>query len=127
MADGIVIAVSQVTRAATDLGLMSAEAVRVIEPTMKRAAQEAKTDMQGIFGQSKHFGRIAATVSYDRIGFLSSIGYEIGPRAIDQGALAGIATEGGANGGGGTVDLQPVVDHIEQTLPHELEVALGML
>lgn len=127
MADGISIDVSRVTRAATEMGLMGAEAARVIEPVMERAAFDAKLDMQGIFQSSQHFHRAAPTVSYDRIGFLSSIGYEIGPRPVGQGALAGIAVEGGANGGGGTVDLQPVVDHIERTLPGELEAALGML
>lgn len=127
MADGISIDVSQITRAATGMGLMGTEAARVTERVMERAAFNAKTDMAGIFGQSRHFKRIAPTVSYDRIGFLTSIGYEIGPKPVDQGALAGIAVDGGANGGGGTVDLQPVVEHIEQTLPGELETALGML
>lgn len=79
MGDGITIDVSQVTAAAHDLGLMGTEAVRVIEPVMKRAAQDAKTDMQAVFGESEYFGQVARAVSYDRFGFASEIGYEIGP------------------------------------------------
>jgi hypothetical protein len=127
--DGMTVDVSDVLAAAAELGAKGAAAVDAIEPVMKRGAQNIKTEMQQIFGASKHFRSIARDVSYDRIGLLSgTLGYEIGPTPDgDAGSLAGIAVEGGANGGGGTVDIQPALDHEAPRLEAEIQIALGLL
>lgn len=127
--DGFTVDVSDVLATAAELGAKGAAAERAIEPVMKRAAQNIKTNMASEFARSKHFRAIARDVSYDRIGFLTgTLGYEIGPTPThDAGSLAGIAVEGGANGGGGTVDLQPAVDAEAPELEREISAALGRL
>jgi len=125
----IIIDTSPLSRVAVDLGRIGAKGVDAIEPVMKRAAQNIKTNMQQAFSGSDHFRRIAAAVSYDRTGFLSStLGYEIGPEVgRGSGSLAGIAVEGGANGGGGSVDVQPALDAEIPNLEKYLGEALGRL
>ena len=121
--------VSDVLKAAAEVGAKGAAAVDAIEPVMKRGAQNIKTGMQSAFSQSRHFGQVARDVSYDRIGFGSAtLGYEIGPTPDgDAGSLGGLAVEGGANGGGGTVDVQPALDAEAPRLEAEIQIALGLL
>ena len=121
--------VSDVMKAAAEIGAKGAAAVDAIEPVMKRGAQNIKSEMQAIFGGSRHFGQIARDVTYDRIGLgARTLGYEIGPTPDgDAGSLAGIAVEGGANGGGGTVDITPALEHEAPRLEAEIGIALGLL
>ena len=121
--------VSDLMKAAAEVGAKGAAAVDAIEPVMKRGAQNIKTGMQSAFAGSRHFGQVARDVSYDRIGFGSAtLGYEIGPTPDgDAGSLAGLAVEGGANGGGGTVDIQPALDAEAPRLEAEIQIALGLL
>lgn len=126
--DGFTVDVSDVLATAAEFNAKGAAAVDAIEPVMKRAAQNIKTEMQQIFAKSPHFKRVAASVSYDRIGLLTgTLGYEIGPTIGGAGSLAGIATDGGANGGGGTVDIGPALDHEAVRLEAEIQIALGVL
>jgi len=120
---------SELKRAGIDLGRIGAKGVDAIEPVMKRAAQNIKANMQEAFSRSRHFRQIAQDVSYDRTGnFTSTLGYEIGPTPPgDSGSLAGIAVEGGANGGGGTVDVQPALDAEIPNLEKYIGEALGKL
>lgn len=120
---------SQVLKAAADIGAAGARAVDAIEPVMKRAAQNVKTNMASEFARSDAFSSIARDVTYDRTGFLTgTIGYEIGPTPDgDAGSLAGIAVEGGANGGGGNVDVLPALEAEAPVLEAELLKALGGL
>ena len=121
--------VSDILKAAAEVGAKGAAAVDAIEPVMKRGAQNIKTGMQAAFSQSRHFGQVSRDVSYDRIGFGSAtLGYEIGPTPDgDAGSLGGLAVEGGANGGGGTVDVQPALDAEAPRLDAEIQIALGLL
>lgn len=88
-----------------DLGKAAARVVPEVEKVLKRGAQDIKTGMQAAFNGSSHFRGAGRTVSYDRKGGFGSIGYEIGPTIGGAGSLAGVAVEGGANGGGGNVDI----------------------
>lgn len=129
MADELSIDVSDVLKAAAEIGAKGAAAVDAIEPVMERGAFNIKREMNAIFRQHPWFRRIGPDVSYDRIGYLTgTLGYEIGPTPDgDAGSLAGIAVEGGANGGGGTVDIQPALDHEAARLENEILIALGVL
>ena len=120
---------SEVDRLAADLGSAAAGAIPQVEAAMKHGAQNIKTGMQSAFSQSRHFGQVARDVSYDRIGFGSAtLGYEIGPTPDgDAGSRGGLAVEGGANGGGGTVDVQPALDAEAPRLEAEIQIALGLL
>jgi hypothetical protein len=63
-----------------------------------------KGTMAARFAARPHFKRIAQAISYDRIGFAKQFGFEVGPEVgRGAGSLVGIAVEGGARGGGGTV------------------------
>lgn len=121
--------VSDVMKLAAEVGAKGAAAVDAIEPVMERAAFNIKREMRDIFRGSRHFRQIGNDVSYERIGlFTSTLGYDIGPTPDrDAGSLAAIAVEGGANGGGGTVDIQPALDHEAPRLENEIALALGIL
>lgn len=120
---------SEVLALASDFGAKGAAAVDAIEPVMKRGAQNIKNGMAKQFSRSRFFRQIAPDVSYDRIGLLTgTLVYEIGPtNPGDSGSLAGIAVEGGANGGGGTVDVQPALDAEAPMLEAQIANALGNL
>lgn len=126
---GFDVDVSEVLALAAEVGAKGAAAVDAIEPVMKRGAQNVKRNMASEFAKSRHFRAIARDVTYDRAGFLTrSLEYEIGPTPDgDAGSLAGIAVEGGANGGGGTVDIQPALDAEAPRLENEIAIALGVL
>ena len=120
---------SQLDRLGIDMGRIGAKGVDAIEPVMKRGAQNIKTNMAAAFASSQHFKRVAPAVSYERKGFLSAtLGYEIGPEVgRGAGSLGGIAVEGGANGGGGSVDVQPALEAEIPALVKYLGDALGGL
>lgn len=126
---GLHIDVSDVLSAAAEIGAKGPAAVNAVEPVMARAAFNIKREMDAIFRQHPWFRRIGPDVSYDRIGLLTgTLGYEIGPTPTgDAGSLAGIAVEGGANGGGGKVDIQPALTHEAARLENNIMVALGLL
>lgn len=124
----LTIDVSDVMRAAAELGAKGAAAVDAIEPVMERGALNIKNEMRALFEGSRHFARVGRSVSYERVGLLtSSLAYEIGPTIGGAGSLAGVAVEGGANGGGGTVDILPALEHEVPRLAAEIQIALGLL
>lgn len=122
MADGFTIDVTEVNRLAVDLGRAPTKALGPIEQIMKRGALNLKDAMADRFKghlaanpSARPTGdKIARAVSADRIGFAGSFGYEVGPTVGGAGSLAGIAVEGGADGGGGNVE-------IDDLLPAEAE------
>ena len=106
---GFEIDTSELRRLQTDLGKIPAKVVAPAEAVLKKAAQVLKDNMAAEFEGSPHFKRVGAAVSYERRGFAREIAYEIGPEiGRGAGSLAGIAVDGGANGGGGSVK----VDHL---------------
>lgn len=120
---------SDVLRAAAEMGGKGAAVVDAIEPVLERSAVNVKRAMAEEFKKHRHFRRIAPDVSYDRIGhFTSTLGYEIGPTpTMDAGSLAGIAVEGGANGGGGTVKIDHILDAEGPKTEAMIMAALGFL
>jgi hypothetical protein len=126
---GFEIDTSELRKLSTDLGKIPAKAVAPSEAVLRKAAQNLKEGMAAEFEGSPHFKRVGAAVSYERRGFARKIAYEIGPEiGRDAGSLGGIAVEGGANGGGGSVNidglLEPEAAQIEK---HMLDVLGGLL
>ena len=118
---GFEIDTSELNKLSTDLGKIPGKAVPEVESVLKKAAQVLKTNMAAEFAKSSHFKRVGAAVSYERKGFAREIAYEIGPEmGRGAGSLAGIAVDGGANGGGGSVNvdqlLEPEAAQIEKYL-----------
>lgn len=102
---------SELRKLQTDLGKIPAKVVPESEAVLKKAAQSLKEGMAAEFEGSPHFKRAAAAVSYERRGFAREIGYEIGPEiGRGAGSLGGIGVEGGANGGGGSVNIDHLLE-----------------
>jgi hypothetical protein len=121
---GFEIDTSELRKLSTDLGKIPGKAVAPVEAVLKKAAQSLKEGMVAEFEGSPHFKRVADAVSYERRGFAREIGYEIGPEiGRGAGSLAGIAVEGGANGGGGSVK----VDHLLEPEAAQIEKHLGQV
>lgn len=137
---------SDVLRAAAEIGAKGATVVNVLEPVMERAAMNVKKGMAAEFTKSSPMPRksrkrgnrgwdnpgfrgISRDITYDRIGHLTgTLGYEIGPTPDgDAGSLAGIAVEGGANGGGGKVDVEQVLTREAPLIEANIMAALGLL
>lgn len=129
MPDGFTVDATGVQRLATDLTRAAARAIDVIEPVMKHGAQNVKDDMVADAEASQHFRSVAPAISYERVGFASRLGYEIGPEiGRAGGSLGGIAYYGGANGGGGTLDIDAPLQAEEPRLVASLAKALeGLL
>lgn len=104
---------------AAELGRIPATVVPKVESVMNHGALNIKKGMQAAFGKSAHFGQVASAVSYDRKGF-TSIGYEIGPTIGGAGSLAGIAVDGGARGGGGTVSVDGALSDEAPNIEREI-------
>ena len=123
-----IVDLSDVTKLALDLSTASARAIPQVEAVMKRGAQNVKTEMQDRFRGSPHFKGVAPGVSYDRLGFAGRIGFEIGPEiGRSGGSLGSIAVEGGANGGGGSVQVDDLGTMEAPNLERELGKVLGGL
>lgn len=122
MSDGFTIDTSEARALAVELGRMPAKAIPEAEAVLEKGAVELKKAMRSEFEKSRHFRMGARAVSYDRRGFAREIAYEIGPdMASDDGKLAHIAVDGGANGGGGSVDI----DHLLEPEAKQVEKFLG--
>lgn len=125
MPDGFTIDTTELDRLAVDLGKVPSKVLPDVTKVLEKSAVNIKKGMQDRFKASAYFKGVARDVTYDPVPGLGAIGYEIGPVTGrghgHQGGLAGIAVEGGAHGGGGTV-------HIDDLLPTEadaLEKYLG--
>jgi hypothetical protein len=129
MADGFTMDTSELNRLAADLGKIPGRAVPQVDAVLKKGAVKMKGEMQRAFSGSPHFKGVTPAVSFDRRGFASRVGYEIGPDAdrAPGGALAGIAVEGGANGGGGTVDIDSILPAETPAIEREIGKILGGL
>ena len=129
MADGMTLDTSELRKFQADLGRVPAKVVPEGEAVLKRGAQNLKESMAAEFEGSPHFKRVSAAVSYERRGFAREIAYEIGPEmGRGAGSLAGIAVEGGANGGGGSVKIDQLLEpEAVQVEKHLLDVLDGLL
>lgn len=113
---------SELHRLEQDLGDVPGKAVDDVDAVLERGAQNIKDDLTDSARRSRHFNRIAPTISYDRRAFVGGISYEIGPDRLRGGAakLANIAYFGGAHGGGGTLDLDGPLEREEPKTLREL-------
>lgn len=105
LADGFSVDASEFRRLGANLGKIPAKATREVEAVLKKGAVNIKREMQAAFEGSPHFRGVARHVSFDRKG----LGFEVGPTQGGAGSLAGIAVDGGANGGGGSVDIDSLL------------------
>lgn len=122
---GFEIDTSELRKLSADLGRIPARAVPEVESVLKKGADNLKKTMAAEFKGSPHFKGVARDVTYERKGFAREIAYEIGPETGlgkgHGGALGSIAVDGGANGGGGSVN----VDHLLEPEAMAVEKYLG--
>lgn len=130
---GFEIDTSELTRLSADLGKIPAKAVPEVESVLKKGAQVLKEGMQAEFDASDSFTRkrkgAPLRVTYERRGLLREIAYEIGPEvgAGGMGSLAHIAVDGGANGGGGTVKVDQLLEPEAAVIEKHITDVLGGL
>ena len=107
MADGFTIDTSQLQAFSAELGKIAGKAVPGVDAVLKRGAQAIKDNLNAQAAASTHFRGMAGSVTYDRKGFFSSIGYEVGPDKGRRGGALGVGFffGGWKNGGGGSGDI----------------------
>lgn len=112
---------------ATNLGRIGLEVAGEVDKVLKRGAQNIKTGLQENLRESKHFRQVAASISYDQIGDVRALGYEVGPdKERHAGALANVAFFGTSRGGG-TVDFEGPLREEEPRLVGYLQELLGRM
>lgn len=112
-----------------DLGRISAEAVANVRPIIQKGALNIKTEMQEDAHGSRYFRALAPSISYDTEIGRDGVTAEIGPAKDRYGAaaLGVIAYFGGANGGGGTLDIDGPLEREEPRFMAQLDKWLGGL
>lgn len=97
--------VSQLRELVTALKAVPPKVAKGVPPVVKKGVDNVKNTMQADFSQSRSFGHIARTVTYDIRQDAGGVQGEAGPDKSRGGGanLAHIAYWGGARGGGGTV------------------------
>ncbi|MFD6163712.1 hypothetical protein ACFWFR_00870 [Oerskovia sp. NPDC060287] len=121
--------VSELRSLATDLGNIPTRLLPEADAIVKRGAQNVKEHMSADLAASRSFRGAAGSVSYDSDYRPGVVQYEVGPdKGRRGGALANIAYFGGANGGGGTVDIDAPLAAEEPRLSSAIgEVLDGLL
>ena len=124
--DGFRIDTSEVDALAADLGRVAGRSLPLVDEVVKKGADNIKREMAEDAAGSRWF-RFADSISYDSDYRVGQVAYEIGPdRARNPRArLANIAYFGGANGGGGTLDIEKPLRSEEPRLMAALDKALG--
>lgn len=110
-----------------DLGRIASSALPEVDKILKKGAQAVKDEMVQDAQGSRHFRSIARSISYDSAYRVGEAAYEVGPDRDRGGQLANIAYFGGANGGGGTLDIDAPLAHEEPRLMNALDDYLGGL
>lgn len=115
-----------------DLGRIASRALPEVDAILKKGADNIKSEMVADAEGSAHFKAMAPSISYDSAYRVGEAAYEIGPdksrgKAGRAASLAGIAYFGGANGGGGTLDIDGPLEHEEPRLMKALDDYLGGL
>ncbi|MFB9953534.1 hypothetical protein [Cellulomonas denverensis] len=115
-----------------DLARIASRALPDVDAILKKGADNIKADMVADAAGSAHFGAMAPSISYDSAYRLGQPAYEIGPdkgrgKAGRAASLANIAYFGGANGGGGTLDIDAPLKAEEPRLMKALDDFLGGL
>lgn len=121
-----------------DLGKAPDRAFEPVRAVLQRGALNIKNDLNKQAANSRHFRRLAGSVTYETQIRRNSIDAEIGPDKSKvmpskrpgpgtSGNLANIFFFGGANGGGGTGDLDGPVDAEEPRMMANIEKVMGDL
>lgn len=120
---------SELHKLSADFGHASAKVLPLVDKVVEHAAMNLKKDLVGQATYSRHFRGMAGSISYDSAYGLGSVGYEVGPDKDRRGgALGNLFFFGGANGGGGTGDLDGAVRTEQPYMIKALEdVAEGLL
>lgn len=120
---------SQVAELAADLGRLPGKALPEVDKVTKKGADNIKRALAAQASGSEHFHGMAGSFSYDSMYGLGSVGYEIGPdKSRRGGALGNLFFFGGANGGGGTGDLDgPLYDEEPRYLSALSKITEGLL
>jgi len=106
---------------AADLGRIAGQAIPDTDKVLKKGAQNIKDDLVSEARSSRTLGaRLAGSISYDRIGGVGSLGYEIGPDKSRRGGALGNIYYFGTSRGGGTGDLEGPLDRETPNLEREL-------
>ena len=97
----------ELARLARDFGNAGDSIMSDLQPVMKKAAQNIKTDLVANVRASRHFKGMARSISYDQVDPSSkSVAYEVGPDKSRPGGGLGNIAFFGTSRGGGTVDLE---------------------
>lgn len=114
---------------AAELGRIRARALPEVDAIVKRGADNIKNEMVADAEGSRHFKRVAPSISYDSHYRMGQVAYEIGPDKdrAPGGALANIAYFGGANGGGGSLDIDKPFDAEQPRMMAALDAFLAGL
>ena len=109
---------------ARDLAAMDQHITRKVKPAVKKAGVKMKAAWQADAASSKHFAKIAPSISFDIEEDTNGVAVEVGPVPSSRRAayLENIWLFGGVNGGGGT-GKEPMV-YLDDEVPH-LENSLG--
>jgi len=128
VSDGFTVNTSGLRDLTADLSRAASRSIDVVKSVLKRGAQNIKTALVDDARSSPHFKGMAGSITYDRTGFASRVGYEIGPdKDLRGGALGNIAYFGTPRGGG-TLDLDAPLADEEPRLVTSLAQALqGLL
>jgi len=105
---------------AADLGRVAGQAVPDTDKVLKKGAQNIKDDLVSDARSSRHFKGMAGSISYDRIGGVGSLGYEVGPDKGRRGGGLGNIAYFGTSRGGGTLDLEGPLANETPNLEREL-------
>ena len=94
--------------AADELRQLASDLSKGVDPdavrgAVRAGAEDVKARMRSDASGTRHFRKLARTITYDQREFWGGPGAEIGPERRGQGRLAGIAYFGGRNGGGGMI------------------------
>lgn len=110
-----------------DLGRIATSALPEVDAITKKGADNVKRELVEDAEGSRAFRSIARSISYDRSYSAGQVAYEVGPDKSRGGALGNIAYFGGANGGGGTLDIDGPLKAEEPRLMKALDDFLGGL
>ena len=123
----------ELRRFISDVAAATRGALPKVDAVVKRGAHNVKEDLSEQAAESTHFsskrGRgLETAMSYDSNYRPGVVQYEVGPdKARRGGALGNIFFFGGANGGGGTGDLDGALKREEPRMVKALGDLLGGL
>lgn len=108
---------SELRALARDLGKIPTRLLPEADAIVKKGAQNVKEHMVADAEASEHFKGMAGAVSYESDYRPGLVQYAAGPdKARRGGGIGNIAYFGGANGGGGTLDIDAPLDAEEPRL-----------